>query len=45
VREVRHYFYENTKKLVLQVRYRQKDSGDIVRVEPDRTVKRKRVRV
>jgi hypothetical protein len=45
VREVRHYFYENTKKLVLQVRYRQKDSGDIVRVEPERAVKRKRVRV
>ncbi len=45
VREVRHFFYENNKKLVLQVRYKQKDTGEIVRVEPERTVKRKRVRV
>jgi hypothetical protein len=45
VREVRHYFYENGGKLVLQVRYRKKDSGEIVRVEPEQPVKRKRVRV
>jgi hypothetical protein len=44
VREVRHYFYENGAKLVLQVRYRNKDGGDIVRVEPEQSVKRKRVR-
>lgn len=45
VREVRHFFYENSKKLVLQVRYKQKDTGEIVRVEPEQPVKRKRVRV
>lgn len=45
VREVRHYFYENGGKLVLQVRYKQGDTGEIVRVEPERPVKRKRVRV
>lgn len=45
VREVRHYFYEHGSKLVLQVRYKQKDTGEIVRVEPEQPVKRKRVRV
>jgi len=45
VREVRHYFYEGKNKLVLQVRYKHEDSGDIVRVLPDEPVKRKRVRV
>src|SRR4051812_22545537 len=43
VREVRHYFYEHGKKLVLQVRYKHKDTGEIVRVEPEQPVKRKRV--
>jgi len=45
VREVRHYYYESANRLVLQVRYRNKESGEIVRVEPEQTVKRKRVRV
>jgi hypothetical protein len=45
VREVRHFYYEGKSKLVLQVRYKQPDSGDIVRVEPEEPVKRKRVRV
>jgi hypothetical protein len=45
VRETRHYFYEHGKKLVLQVRYKQQDTSEIVRVEPERPVKRKRVRV
>ncbi|HTQ02244.1 MAG TPA: hypothetical protein VMI54_00255 [Polyangiaceae bacterium] len=45
VREVRHFFYESSGKLVLQVRYKQKDTGEIVRVEPEQAVKRKRVRV
>lgn len=45
VREVRHYYYEGKNKLVRQVRYKQADSGDIVRVEPDEIVKRKRRRV
>ncbi len=44
VREVRHFFYESSGKLVLQVRYKRKESGEIVRVEPERPVKRKRVR-
>ena len=45
VREVRHYFYENGGKLVLQVRYKREGTGEIVRVEPEQAVKRKRVRV
>jgi hypothetical protein len=44
VREVRHYFYEATGRLVLQVRYKHAETGEIVRVEPDRAVKRKRIR-
>jgi hypothetical protein len=45
VREVRHYYYEGKDKLVLQVRYKEQAGGDIVRVLPDETVKRKRLRV
>ncbi len=45
VREMRHYFYETNGKLVLQVRYKRKGSGEIVRVEPEASVKRRRVRV
>jgi hypothetical protein len=45
VREVRHYYYEGKNKLVLQVRYKRQDGDDIVRVEPDEVVKRKRLRV
>lgn len=45
VREVRHFFYENSGKLVLQSRYKHKDTGEIVRIEPEQPVKRKRVRV
>lgn len=44
VREVRHFFYESGGKLVLQVRYKHRETGAIVRVEPEQTVKRKRVR-
>src|SRR6185295_6522453 len=29
VREVRHYYYESANKLVLQVRYRKRESGEI----------------
>src|SRR5690242_4579728 len=43
VREVRHYYYEATNRLVLQVRYKSKTDGSIVRVEPEEPVKRKRV--
>ena len=45
VREERHYFYEARGKLVLQARYKQQSTGEIVRVEPDRPVKRKRIPV
>jgi hypothetical protein len=45
VRETRHYFYESSGKLVFQVRYKQRDTGEIVRVEQDEPVKRRRVRV
>jgi hypothetical protein len=45
VREKRHYFYESTGKLVLQVRYKRRETGEIVRVEPEEHVKRRRLRV
>jgi len=45
VRETRHYFYESTGKLVLQVRYKRPENGEIVRVEPEEPVKRRRLRV
>ena len=45
VREVRHYYYEASSKLVLQVRYKSQADGAIVRVDPEAPVKRKRVRV
>jgi len=45
VRETRHYFYEATGKLVFQVRYKNGETGEIVRVEPEEPVKRRRVRV
>lgn len=45
VRETRHYFYEATGKLVFQVRFKNRDTGEIVRVEPEEPVKRRRIRV
>jgi hypothetical protein len=49
VREVRHVFHEgsgllSSGKLVRQVRYRDPSSGEIVRVEPEEVVKRKRIK-
>jgi hypothetical protein len=44
VRETRHYFYEATGKLVFQVRYKHPDTGEIVRVDPEAPVKRRRIR-
>jgi len=44
VREVRHYFYETSSRLVRQVRYRNAVTNEIVRSEPDEAVKRRRVR-
>ena len=44
VREIRHYFYESEGKLVAQARYRSADTGEIVRVDPETAVRRKRLR-
>ena len=44
-REVRNYFYENDQRLVQQVRYRNPATREIVRVEQDVAVKRKRIKV
>ncbi len=44
VRETRHYFYEANGKLVLQARYKRAATGEIVRVDPDEPVKRRRIR-
>jgi hypothetical protein len=44
VREVRHFFYESNERLVRQVRYRSRATGEIVRAEPDEAVRRRRVR-
>jgi hypothetical protein len=48
-REVRHIFHEGSGlfaqgKLVRQVRYRDGASGEIVRVDPEQVVKRKRIK-
>lgn len=48
IAERRHLYRESTglggDKLLLQVRYRDPTSNEIVRVEPERVIKRKRVR-
>jgi hypothetical protein len=44
VREVRHYFYESSGRLVRQVRYRNASTNEIVRTEPEQALKRRRVR-
>jgi hypothetical protein len=44
VREVRHFFYETNGRLVFQARYRNRATNEIVRTEPERAVKRRRVR-
>ncbi len=46
VRETRHYHYEagSGGKLVLQARVRHPDTDEIVRVEEERVIKRRRVR-
>jgi hypothetical protein len=43
-REVRHFYYETNGRLVRQVRYRSRETGEIVSTEPDEAVKRRRVR-
>jgi hypothetical protein len=42
VRELRTFFEEDKRRLVLQARYRDEKTGEIVRAEPDRTIKRRR---
>jgi hypothetical protein len=44
VREERHYFYENAGRLVVQVRYRRPETSEVVRVEREVGVKRKRIK-
>lgn len=43
-RETRTFFDEARGRLLSQVRYRDAESNEIVRAEPDRVVKRRRVR-
>jgi hypothetical protein len=45
LREERYLFDEASKKLVLQVRHRNPETGKIERVEPEQTIKRRRIRV
>ncbi len=42
-REVRTYFDETHDRLLKQVRYRDSQSGEIVRSEPDEPIKRRRI--
>jgi len=44
IREVRLFYEEARERLVEQVRYRRASDSEIVRVEPDRRVKRRRVK-
>jgi hypothetical protein len=44
VRERRHYFYEAEGRLVLQVRYKKAETGEIVGADPEQSVKRRRIR-
>jgi hypothetical protein len=44
IREVRLFYDEGRERLVEQVRYRRASDSEIVRVEPDRRVKRRRVK-
>ncbi len=44
VREVRHFHYETSGRLVRQARYKSRATGEIVRTEPEEAVKRRRVR-
>jgi hypothetical protein len=44
-REVRHWFDSDKNKLSFQVRYRDAETNEIVKVEPDVAVKRKRIKV
>lgn len=43
-RETRTFYDEARRRLLRQARYRSVETGDIVRVEPDELVKRKRIK-
>lgn len=43
-REIRHWYDSDQNRLLLQARYRSADTNEIVRVDPDVVVRRKRVR-
>ena len=43
VREVRHFYHESQRRLVLQVRYRDSETRKIIRIEPEVTVPRRRI--
>jgi len=42
-REVRHFFHEDQQRLALQVRYRDRLTKKITRIEPEVTVPRRRI--
>jgi hypothetical protein len=42
--EVRHYFSQAENRLALQKRYRDPGTNEIVRVDPERTIMRRRIR-
>jgi hypothetical protein len=44
VREVRHFFYEDRGRLVLQARCRNRETNEIVRIEAETPIKRRRIR-
>lgn len=43
IREVRHFYHESQRRLAFQVRYRDRETKKIVRIEPEETVTRRRV--
>lgn len=43
LREVRHFYHENQGRLALQVRYRDRTTKKIARIEPEVTIPRRRV--
>lgn len=44
LREIRTYLDEPSGKLIFQARYRDRKSNEIVRVEPDQLLKRRRIK-
>lgn len=44
IRQVRTLYDENKDRFIVQVRYRNRETDEIVRVEPEQIVKRKRVK-